>query len=82
MSVSLAYFGLALNSGNLSVDVYLNFGLSGLVEFPAYLIVTYLVERFGRRVLLASLMIIGGISCLSTILSIQFAEQGTDDSCI
>lgn len=78
MVVSLAYFGLALNSGNLSVDLYLNFGLSGLVEFPAYLIVTYLVERFGRRLPYTISMIIGGISCISTVLSIKFVQKGSE----
>ncbi|XP_053398109.1 organic cation transporter protein-like [Mercenaria mercenaria] len=78
MVVSLAYFGLALNSGNLSVDLYLNFGLSGLVEFPAYLIATYIVERFGRRISYCISMVIGGISCISTIFSINYAPERTD----
>ncbi|XP_045196377.2 organic cation transporter protein-like [Mercenaria mercenaria] len=78
MVVALAYFGLALNSGNLSVDLYLNFGLSGLVEFPAYLIATYVVERFGRRIPYCISMIIGGISCVSTIFSIKYAPEGSE----
>lgn len=42
---SMVYYGLSFNSGNLAGDFYLNFAASGLVEIPAYLLATYLVER-------------------------------------
>ena len=41
----MVYYGLSFNSGNLAGDFYVNFAASGLVEIPAYLLATYLVER-------------------------------------
>ena len=38
-------YGLGFNSGNLAGNFYLNFAASGLVEIPAYLLATYLVEK-------------------------------------
>ncbi|XP_060558966.1 organic cation transporter protein-like [Ruditapes philippinarum] len=76
--VALVYFGLALNSENLNGNLYLNFGLSGLVEIPGYLLVVYLVDRVGRRKLYCSFMIIGGVSCLSTIFAIEYEPEGSD----
>ena len=42
---SMVYYGLGFNSGNLAGNFYLNFAASGLVEIPAYLLATYLVEK-------------------------------------
>ncbi|KAL4233278.1 hypothetical protein ACF0H5_007962 [Mactra antiquata] len=77
-AVALAYFGLALNSGNLHGDLYLNFALSGLVEIPAYVMVVGLVDRVGRRKLYSVTMIIGGLSCASTLLAIKFGTEDTN----
>lgn len=74
--VALAYFGLALNSDNLAGNVYLNFGLSALVEIPAYFVVIFLVDRIGRRKLYCINMIIGGIACGSTIFAIEYVPNG------
>ena len=41
----MVYYGLGFNSGNLAGNFYLNFAASGLVEIPAYLLATYLVEK-------------------------------------
>lgn len=76
MVVALVYFGLALNSENLNGNLYLNFGLAGIVEIPAYLLVIVLVDRFGRRRLYSIWMIIGGLACLSTILPIEYEPEG------
>ena len=43
--VSLVYYGLSFNVDDLAGNVYLNFGLSGLVEIPAYLMATILVNK-------------------------------------
>ncbi|XP_053396903.1 organic cation transporter protein-like isoform X2 [Mercenaria mercenaria] len=76
--VALVYFGLALNSENLNGSLYLNFALSGLVEIPAYFLVIFLVDRVGRRRLYCFWMIVGGVSCLSTIFSIEYEPKGSD----
>ncbi|XP_021380062.1 organic cation transporter protein-like [Mizuhopecten yessoensis] len=73
--VTMAYYGLSLNSGNLGGNFYLNFFLSGLVEFPAYTLVLLLVDRVGRKRLHCISMIMGGMFCLSTIFPILFLDE-------
>ncbi|OWF37560.1 Organic cation transporter protein [Mizuhopecten yessoensis] len=75
MVVSLVYYGLTLNSGNLSGDVYLNFFFSGMVEFPAYIISIIFLDRLGRRTLHCTSMLAGGIACLSTIFTVLYGGK-------
>ncbi|XP_028393936.1 organic cation transporter protein-like [Dendronephthya gigantea] len=64
---SLVYYGLSFNVDDLAGNVYLNFALSGLVEIPAYLLATILVNRIGRRIPLVLYFLIGGVALLSTL---------------
>ncbi|XP_060072912.1 organic cation transporter protein-like [Ylistrum balloti] len=73
--VSLVYYGLSLNTRKLGGDFYLNFLLSGLVEFPAYTLCLLLLDRVGRRLLHASCMIVGGVACIITLFPMIFADQ-------
>ncbi|XP_060072925.1 organic cation transporter protein-like [Ylistrum balloti] len=73
--VTMAYYGLSLNSGNLGGNYFLNFFLSGLVEFPAYTLVMLLVDRVGRKWLHCISMIMGGLFCLSTIFPILYLDK-------
>ncbi|KAK2551245.1 Solute carrier family 22 member 15 [Acropora cervicornis] len=68
------YYGLSFNSGNLAGDFYLNFAASGLVEIPAYLLATYLVERVNRRIPLIAYYFIGGIALICVFI-IQVAGK-------
>ncbi|XP_069129248.1 organic cation transporter protein-like [Argopecten irradians] len=71
----MIYFGLSLNSGNLGGNYYLNFLLSGLVEFPAYTMLLLLLDRLGRKWLYCMCMILGGTSCISTIFTILYLDE-------
>lgn len=75
MVVSMTYYGLTLNSGNLSGDVYLNFFFSGMVEFPAYIISIIFLDRLGRRTLHCIMMLTGGLACLSTIFTVLYGGE-------
>lgn len=70
--VCLAYYGLALNSGDLGGDMYLNFFLQALMDFPATTITLIFLDRAGRKPLLVGSMMIGGIGCLSTVFTVVF----------
>ncbi|XP_078324705.1 organic cation transporter protein-like isoform X3 [Crassostrea virginica] len=73
--VSMVYYGLSLNSGNLAGDFYLNFFLTGLVEFPAYTLCLVLLDRTGRKKLLCACMVLGGLACICTIFTVLYVEK-------
>ncbi|KAJ8681951.1 hypothetical protein QAD02_017743 [Eretmocerus hayati] len=62
---SIAYYGLALSSGNLIGNPHLMMFFSAFVEIPSYLFVIFVLDRTGRRSLISTLMLIGGICCIT-----------------
>ncbi|KAK3593126.1 hypothetical protein CHS0354_018254 [Potamilus streckersoni] len=76
MVVSMVYYGLSLNTGNLGGDFYLNFIISGLVEFPADTLCILLLNRLGRKNLHCGSMLLGGIGCLCTIFTVLYGGDG------
>ena len=68
MSVNIGYFGLSLNTSNLSGDPYMNCFLSACTEVPAHVMSTLLLRNCPRRALLSSFLIIGG----GFLLLVQF----------
>ncbi|OWF45912.1 organic cation transporter protein-like [Mizuhopecten yessoensis] len=72
--VSMIYYGLSLNAGNLGGNFYLNMFLSGLVEIPANTMVLLLVDRVGRKKVYCLSMILGGLACASTTFPILKGE--------
>ena len=72
MVVSMVYYGLSLNTGNLGGSFYINFLISGLVEFPAYTLCLILLDRTGRKWLHAASMILGGLCCICTVFTTVF----------
>ncbi|XP_062576017.1 organic cation transporter protein-like [Saccostrea cucullata] len=75
MVVSMTYYGLSLNTGNLGGDFYVNFLISGVVEFPAYALCLILLDRWGRKKCHCTSMLLGGIACLCTIFTISFGGK-------
>lgn len=76
MVVSMTYYGLSLNTGNLAGDFYLNYFLAAVMDFPAYTLCLMLMDRWGRKKCHCSAMLLGGIACLSTILTTTFGGKG------
>ena len=72
----MAYYGLALNSGDLAGDMFLNFFLQTFMDIPANLIVILLLDKLGRKPLLVGSMVIGGISLMATIFTIIYGGSG------
>ncbi|XP_023931563.1 organic cation transporter protein-like [Lingula anatina] len=73
----MVYFGLSLNSGKIGGDVFVNFLIIGLVEFPAYS-VCFVIDRLGRKRLHIAGMVVGGLALLCTIFVEVYAEKGTE----
>ncbi|XP_020287877.1 organic cation transporter protein [Pseudomyrmex gracilis] len=61
---SIAYYGLALNTGNLVGNPFFMLFLSGLLELPAYIFIIFTMDRAGRRCLVSAFLIIGGACCV------------------
>ncbi|XP_003706502.1 organic cation transporter protein [Megachile rotundata] len=61
---SIVYYGLSLNSGNLVGNPFLMLFLSALVELPAYILICLVMDRTGRRCLVSSFMLVGGVCCI------------------
>ncbi|XP_060551325.1 organic cation transporter protein-like [Ruditapes philippinarum] len=75
MVVSMVYYGLSLNTGNLGGNFYLNFTISGLVEFPAYTLCILLLDRIGRKWLHFIAMVAGGVACVSTVFTTIYGGE-------
>nr|CAB3266152.1 organic cation transporter protein-like [Phallusia mammillata] len=62
--VTCIYYGLTLNATALIGNPYLNFFLSGFIEFPAYLGSSWVIHIWGRRPTIFTCNMISGISLL------------------
>lgn len=71
------YLGLSYYGPSLGSNPALSFFLSSLVELPSYLFCWLVMDRFGRRWPMCMLMIVGGISCVITVLLPEDAETET-----
>ncbi|KAM4694690.1 solute carrier family 22 member 2 [Discoglossus pictus] len=63
---AVIYQGLIMHMGNTSDNIYLDFFIAAMVEFPAAILIIVTVDRFGRRYPWAIGCIITGITCLVT----------------
>uniref|UniRef100_A0A668AMQ1 Solute carrier family 22 member 5 n=1 Tax=Myripristis murdjan TaxID=586833 RepID=A0A668AMQ1_9TELE len=68
MAINIGYFGLSLNTSNLSGNPFMNCFLSATCEVPAYIVSTWLLKKCPRRALLSAFLITGG----GVLLLIQF----------
>ncbi|XP_074642119.1 organic cation transporter-like protein [Tubulanus polymorphus] len=73
MVVSMVYYGLSLNAGNLGGNIFLNSFLSGLVEFPAYTFCILTMNPWGRKPPHITAMMIGGVTLVCTVFVVLYA---------
>ncbi|XP_007500657.1 solute carrier family 22 member 13 isoform X2 [Monodelphis domestica] len=64
---SLGYYGLGLNVGGFGLDIYLTQLIFGLVEVPARLSTSFMMEKFGRKKSQMGMLIAGGVMSLIII---------------
>ncbi|XP_053398326.1 organic cation transporter protein-like [Mercenaria mercenaria] len=76
MIISMTYYGVTMNSGNMGGSFFLNFFLMGLAEIPGVFIGMAIIDRMGRRWSNAGTMVVGGIACIATIPTVLL---GGDD---
>ncbi|XP_055954325.1 organic cation transporter protein-like isoform X1 [Patella vulgata] len=75
MVVSMVYYGLGLNVGNLGGDIYVNFTIANIVETAAYILCLILLDRWGRKALHCTSMLLGGIACILTIFPVLYLDK-------
>ncbi|KAK7907743.1 hypothetical protein WMY93_016355 [Mugilogobius chulae] len=63
---AVVYQGLIMRLGILGGNVYIDFLISGLVEFPAAFLIIFTIERIGRRLPFATANFVAGASCFIT----------------
>lgn len=63
---AVVYQGLIMRVGIAGGNVYIDFLISGLVEFPAAFLILLTIERIGRRLPFATANIVAGASCIIT----------------
>ncbi|XP_055600544.1 carcinine transporter-like isoform X1 [Uranotaenia lowii] len=71
------YLGLSYYGPSMGENQYLSFFLSSLVEIPSYIVCWIIMDRYGRRWPMCMLMIMGGISCVATVLLPEDAVSET-----
>lgn len=67
---SFVYYGISLNIGDYGGNLFINYFIAGLVEFPSYLFCVLAFRYIGRRPLTAALMYGSGLTCLIIIFLI------------
>ena len=62
----MLYYGLSLGTDNLGGNPYINFGIAGAVEIPAYILCMVILNPLGRKKPLFAMMVIGGVACIAS----------------
>ncbi|KAG5668819.1 hypothetical protein PVAND_016742 [Polypedilum vanderplanki] len=62
---AFVFYGLSLNSVNLSGNIYLNFILGCLIEIPGNSIAWIIMNKIGRRLSLTSSLLLCGVTCIA-----------------
>ena len=79
--MSITYYGVTFNAGNMGGNFYLNLFLMGIVEIPGLCLSMYLMQRFGRRKANSGTMMLAGVACLSTIPTALIGSQSKYKAC-
>lgn len=66
---SMVYYGLGLNAGSLSGNIFTNNALCGIFDAVAKFLSPFMIDsRFGRRGTLCFLFVSGGIACIGAMI--------------
>ncbi|KAK3798081.1 hypothetical protein RRG08_034637 [Elysia crispata] len=73
---SMVYYGLSLNVGQFSGNIYLNSFLSAMAELLSYVFSLCVMDIVGRKFLLCTSMLLGGLACIASMFPVLY---GGDD---
>lgn len=74
--MSMVFYGLAMNSGNIGGSLYLNFFMSSFAEFLGFALCLGALHKTGRRSVFAVSILISGVACIITIFPVLYANAG------
>ncbi|XP_070190409.1 organic cation transporter protein-like isoform X4 [Littorina saxatilis] len=80
--VSMVYYGLGLNVGSLSGNLFLNFLYANIAETLSYVFCLIFLFRVGRRPLHCFTMFLGGGACIAIIFPVLYGDEGDQWSTI
>ncbi|XP_044075038.1 solute carrier family 22 member 13-like [Siniperca chuatsi] len=63
-SVNLSLHCLYFNMGNLGLNIFVTQFLFGAIEIPAHILCMWLLEVFGRKLLLGTTLLTAGLCCM------------------
>ncbi|XP_054166225.1 organic cation transporter protein-like [Oppia nitens] len=66
--VSMIYYGLSFQSQNLGTNTYLTLAAIAAIDIPANIMVTVMLNYFGRKKVLFLLSLMAGVSCLTAVV--------------
>ncbi|XP_054158732.1 organic cation transporter protein-like [Oppia nitens] len=64
---AFVYYGISLNIGDFGGDLFINFLIAGLLEFPSIVFPVVAFKFVGRRPLSSALMYLSGLSCFGVL---------------
>ncbi|KAG0565376.1 hypothetical protein KC19_8G185300 [Ceratodon purpureus] len=73
---AIVYYGINLNVVNLGTNLYVGVFLNAMIEWPAFAITAVLLDRVGRRSMLASTMMLSGLCCLAGSFLFVETDEG------
>jgi len=73
--ISLLYYGLTLSADKIKMtdNVYFSYILTSLIEIPAYIILPFVIDKWGRKPLFFLCQFVPGICCITA----AFLVSGT-----
>ncbi|XP_048736819.2 organic cation transporter protein-like [Ostrea edulis] len=75
--ITLTYYALTLTSTTLAGNKYLNFFLSGAVEYISCFVEVFMLQRIGRRPIIVVLHVITGAALVAATLLSHFSNGNT-----
>lgn len=60
---ALVYYGLSFLSSQIGENIYYSMSMLSLVDIPGILLTAFFVEKYSRKAILITVMLLGGISC-------------------
>lgn len=62
---SMIYYGVSLNAGSLSGDVFVNNAINGAVEIGSYIVLLFTMDTLGRKIMLIFNLALAGLAMVA-----------------